>query len=355
MTQLTRPLQAASASAASRFARLPAPARGRGAKTALAVVLLLLVIWFGASGNIAWVYEADAALLAAIGALGLNLLTGNVGQISIGNAAFLAIGAYAVVICDGDVPFPVPIVVGTLACGVAGFLIGLPSLRLRGLYLVFSTLAFQYVVNFLFEQYDSSHGAGAGHYVPSPTIFGMQLSNSRSWYMLLLVVVAIVMIIVRNLVRGRPGRAWSAIRTNELAAAVMGVNVTRAKLAGFVASSMIVGFAGALSAYFLQTVSADYFSLDLAVTYIAMILIGGLGSVWGSVIGAFIVTLIPYWLSGVGGGSSPTWQADLPFVQQIVYGLAILLFLYLRPGGVASLVRPRHRSAASEQVLEDAP
>jgi branched-chain amino acid transport system permease protein len=355
MTQLTRPFQAASASAAARFARLPPPARGRGAKAALAVVLLLLVIWFGISGNITWVYEADAALLAAIGALGLNLLTGNVGQISIGNAAFLAIGAYAVVIC-GQMPFPVSIVIGTLACGVAGFLIGLPSLRLRGLYLVFSTLAFQYVVNFLCEQYDSSHGAGAGHYVPSPTIFGMQLSSTRSWYMVLLIVVAIVMIIVRNLVRGRPGRAWSAIRTNELAAAVMGVNVTRAKLAGFVASSMIVGFAGALSTYFLQTVSADYFSLDLAVTYIAMILIGGLGSIWGSVIGAFIVTLIPYWLSNIGGGgSSTTWQTDLPFVQQIVYGLAILLFLYARPGGVASLVRPRRQSAAREHVLEEAP
>jgi len=357
MTQLRRPLHAAAGTATASLAQLPAPSRRLTARVGLVAVLVAVVIWFGLGASISWVYEADAALLAAIGALGLNLLTGNAGQISIGNAAFLAIGAYSVVICGSHVPFPVPLAVGTVACGIVGLLIGLPSLRLRGLYLVFSTLALQYIVNFVFDQYDSSHGAGAGHYIPSPTIFGLQLSNTRTWYMTLLVIVAVVMILVSNLVRGRPGRAWSAIRTNELAAAVMGINVTRAKLAGFIASSMIVGFAGALSAYFVQSVSADYYSLDLAVTYIAMILIGGLGSVWGSVVGAFIVTLIPYGLSNlstqIGGGLAQKFQADLPFIQQIVYGLAVLLFLYLRPAGVASLIRSHRLSPAGPETLKE--
>jgi ABC-type branched-subunit amino acid transport system ATPase component len=169
------------------------------------------------------------------------------------------------------------------------------------------------------------------------------LDNDAVWFPVLLALVAVTAVCVRNIVRGRPGRAFAAIRTNEVAAAVMGVNVTRTKLGAFVASSFIVGISGAVGAYYLEEVNSSYYSLALAVAYIAMILIGGLASVWGSIVGAFVVTAIPFLVQNVstsliGGGSASFVQRNASSIDAILYGAAILAFLYFRPKGVASLV-----------------
>jgi branched-chain amino acid transport system permease protein len=311
------------------------------------VVLAVAGALFWRVGSSAYVYEADVALYSAIGALGLNLLTGYAGQVSIGNAAFLAIGGYTVVFLGPQVPFPVPIIVGAVAAGIVGFIIGLPSLRLRGLYLIFSTLALQYLVSFAFDQYDSSTGAIAGHFITAPSLGFATLDNSRSWFVVLVIAVLLVALFVWNLARGRPGRAWGALRQNETAAAVMGVNVTRSKLVAFTASSTIIGLAGGIGAYFLQEVSVSYYSIDLAVSYIAMILIGGLASIPGSIIGATIVTMIPFILSSTASGSGSEGgflQHNLSSIETGIYGFAILIFLYFRPAGIASLFRSRVRA-----------
>jgi branched-chain amino acid transport system permease protein len=328
--------------------------RSLGRVGAVLLALVVAAAVFAMSANSTALYDADLALLAAVGAIALNLLTGYAGQISIGNAAFLAIGAYMVVFLDSALPFPIPALVGGLAAGAVGFAIGLPSLRLRGLYLIFSTLALQFVVAFAAEQYDSSTGAAAGHFIAAPKLGPLNFLSDRTWFVSLVVVVGLVALFVRNIVRGAPGRAWAAVRANEAAAAVGGVNVTRAKLLAFTASSLLIGIAGGLGAYFLQEVDYTYFSVTLAVTYIAMILIGGLGSIWGSIIGAAIVSVFPFLMqdlstsisSGTGGNFL---QQNLSAIDTAVYGLAILVFLYFRPAGIASLGRPLRRALSRDR------
>jgi branched-chain amino acid transport system permease protein len=328
--------------------RLRASFKGRMRSLAAFGLICALLAWVYADSSSSLIYEVNLTLLAAIGALGLNILTGFAGQASIGNAAFLAIGAYTVVLTNGHVPFILILVLGALIPAAVGFVVGLPSLRLGGMYLIFSTLALQYVTAFAFDEYDASHGSGAGHFIPYPRIGDIIFSSAKAWYLLLVCLVALISLFIVNVRRGRWGRAWAALRENEAGAAVMGINVTSAKLLAFALSSAIVGFAGALSAYFVQDVSADYYSVDLAVSYVAMILIGGLGSVPGAIIGAVVVTLLPYGLSNLATslqGSAFQSIASSAALPQLIYGLAVLLFLLYRPGGIASLgsIRFRHR------------
>lgn len=328
--------------------------RRRPSWNAIAVVIVIvagIVFWRVAPDS--YIYTADTALLAAISALALNLLTGYAGQVSIGNAAFLAIGAYTVVLTNSALPFPVPVILGALLAGAVGFLIGLPSLRLRGLYLIFSTLALHFVIVFAIVEYDSKTGAVAGHALEPPTLGPVSFSDDQTWFVTFAIILAAVATFVWNVSRGRLGRAFGALRANEASAAVMGIDIVKTKLAVFTASSVIVGFAGGIGAYFLQVVSSDYYSLGLAISYIAMILIGGLASVWGAVIGAFVVTAIPFILQNIstslsGGSGSGFLQSHLSIIDTLVYGLLILLFLYFRPAGIASLSRRRNRSRVSQ-------
>ncbi|MCL4313153.1 MAG: branched-chain amino acid ABC transporter permease [Actinobacteria bacterium] len=324
--------------------RYPLNAYGLAPKLLITVVIIVAAVIFSQVGPAAYVYDADVALLAAIGAIGLNLLTGYAGQISVGNAAFLAIGAYTVVFLHANLPFPWPILIGAAAAAIVGFAIGLPSLRLGGLYLIFSTLALQFVVEFATNQYDTSTGAIAGHFIPSPKLGPWLLSSDRVWFITFLVVLVLVALFTWNIVRGQPGRAYAALRRNEAAAAVMGINVTGTKLMAFAISSAIVGLAGGLGAYFIQEVSSGYYSLTLAISYVAMVLIGGLASIWGSIIGAFVVTMIPFIMqataSSIGGASQGGFfEKNLSSIDTAIYGLAILIFLFFRPEGIASLAK----------------
>jgi branched-chain amino acid transport system permease protein len=180
----------------------------------------------------------------------------------------------------------------------------------------------------------------------------MTVDTDREWFVVLAVALAAVYAFVANVVRGRPGRAFAAIRTNEAAAAVMGVDVRATKLVAFTTSAAITGFAGALGAYFLGLVSSSYYSLPLAISYIAMILIGGLGTRVGPILGAIVVTAVPFAMQNLsnalaadasGGGFL---QRNLASVNNAIYGLAILAFLYFRPAGIASLVRSRREARA---------
>lgn len=311
----------------------------------IGIVLIIVAVVYLQTANAQYLYIGDAALLAAIGAVGLNVLTGSAGQVSIGNAAFIGLGAYTSVLLGSHLPFLVVVLCGGVVAAVVGLVIGIPSLRLRGLYLVFSTLALQFTATYVFTEYDSNTGAISGHNIEIPKIGSFAIDSDRKWYYFLMIALVVVAVIVRSVLRGRPGRAWDAIRANEASAAIMGIDVRRAKLTAFVFSSFIVGVCGAITAYFVQNVSGDYFTLNMAVSYVAMILIGGLGSIGGGIAGAIVVTALPTLTTTIssdlfGAGSSTGFiQKNLSAIDSGVYGLLILIFLFTEPAGIAGLAR----------------
>jgi branched-chain amino acid transport system permease protein len=284
-------------------------------------------------------YQADLTVLAAIGALGLNLITGYAGQASIGAAAFLAIGAFSASGVQGHVGFVVAVIVGAFAAAVAGLLVGLPALRMRGLYLIISTLVFQYLVQDGFEIVETKQGALAGYALPKAQIAGWTISSTRSWFILLTIVLVLCCIVMRFLVTSKPGRAWTMIKEHDVAAAIAGIQVGRYKITAFVISSAMLGMAGALGAYFVGQVSYDQYTLNLAVLYVAMIIVGGTGSIIGSIIGAVIITDIPFILSQLGSNSNGVnfFSQNLAFIELAVNALLLIGFLIAEPRGLAHI------------------
>jgi len=284
-------------------------------------------------------YEADLTVLAAIGALGLNLITGYAGQASIGAAAFLAIGAFSASGVQGHVGFVASVFVGAIVAAVAGLLVGLPALRMRGLYLIISTLVFQYLVQDGFEIVETKQGALGGYALPKARIGGWVISSTRSWFILLTVVLVLWCIVMRFLVTSKPGRAWTMIKEHDVAAAIAGIAVGRYKLTAFVISSAMLGMAGALGAYFVGQISYDQYTLNLAVLYVAMIIVGGTGSIFGSLIGAIIITDIPFFLSQLGSNSNGTnfFSQNLAFIELAVDALLLIGFLIVEPRGLAHI------------------
>ncbi len=337
---------------------------------ALLVVLLALPLYVQAF----WLQLGLFVFAAAIGAIGLNLLTGVTGQLSLAHAFFLAVGAYGYsFFAGGDTGIGGGIVVhglgldpllamvlAVLLAGLAGLLFSPISSRLRGIYLGVASLALVFIGQHLLLNAKSATGGFYGRNAQPFSLFGFSFTNDnppltvlnvvygqreRLWYLGLGLLV-LAYLFARNLLRGRPGRALQTIRDSEVAASVMGVNVRRYKAAAFVVSSMYAGLAGVLIALAFQRPVPDYFGLTLSITYLAMIVIGGLGSVPGSVIGAAFVTALPLVL---------THYADsLPFLAKpgepgvgpaefsnFVYGAAIVLVILVAPGGVASLFTGR--------------
>lgn len=335
MVELAQPIERAH----DRTRRVPGPRITRRAAPFVAAAVLALLLL--ALGSDYYIYIGDLCLLAAIGAIGLNLLTGTAGQLSIGSAAFLAIGAFTAVPCAPHVGFLPSVFAGGLAAAGAGLIIGFPSLRLRGMYLVFSTLALQYVVAFGFQELETKTNHIAGYTLPYIDIVGIDIDTDRRWFVFLTIVALIVCLIATGLIQGRPGRAWRSIRDHDIAAAVIGVNVSGGKLSAFVISSFFIGCSGALSGFFLQNVSYESYTLDIAVGFVAMIIIGGLGSVWGSVAGAIVVTGLPYVIRGVASGAlgstSSLVRTHLAALNVSVYAAIVIAFLLFMPAGLAGL------------------
>lgn len=337
--------------------------RRRSFRIGLIALALAGAAAFGVVEDDYAVFVVNLAMLAAVSAVALNLLTGFAGQVSIGSAAFLALGALTTVLMDSHVGFLASVLAGGMVAALVGFLVGLPSLRLRGLYLSLTTLALQFIVQFGFNQYQIFRQAPVGFRLPVAAIGPVELRSDKEWYTLILIVVAIVLLVSTFLLSGKPGRAWIALREHDVAAAIVGVDVTRYKLLAFTVSSFYIGIAGALGAYYTRTVSSDPYTLELAISFVAMIIIGGLGSLWGSVVGAFIVSLLPLVVSNVGQtmiAESPLADfviRNLPFLESMAYGLVVLAFLYFEPRGIAGLLRRlalrRHAKAVVQPVTND--
>ena len=281
--------------------------------------------------------------LAAMGALSLMLLTGHAGQISLGHAGLLAAGAFAtgILFKELNAPFWVTLPAAALTGGLLGVVFGLPSLRLRGLYLAVSTLALHFVVVYLGGEYESKRGYSTGIVIDPPQFFGYALTHPRVWYFVLLAFAALTLMLCLNLMRSRTGRAFGAIRANETVAEALGISIAGYKLLAFVISSAMTAVAGALFAYYRGFVSVEAFSLFLSISYVAMIIIGGMGSLLGALLGAVFVTLFPYVIETalLALPGAQRYAGEVFAVNYAAFGLVMVLFLVFEPLGLVGIWR----------------
>src|SRR3989441_12257307 len=303
-----------------------------------AFIVALFAIPFVAGSY--WLDVLNRTAIAVIAATGLNILTGFTGQISLGNAAFLAIGAYATAwLASHGVPFVLVIPAAGILTALAGMVFGVPSLRLKGLYLAMATLAAHFIVEFMVTHWDSVTGGVNGTSVPSPSVFGLALANDRALAFLILPACILHLWFAKNLFRTRVGKAFVAIRDQDISAQVMGVEVFRFKLLAFGVSSFYVGVAGALLAYQARIISPENFPLSVAIDQLGMIIIGGLGSVLGSILGAVFLTLLPEVLRIATSALSGQFPALIQLFAPLklgVFGITIVLFLIFEPDGLAA-------------------
>lgn len=280
--------------------------------------------------------------IAATGAVGLNLVTGTAGLISLGHAGFLALGAYttAILVSDhGWALLPAMAAAGGVSALVS-LLVGIPSLRLKGLYLAITTLAFSIITTTLILEASSITGGSGGKMVVRPHLFGFSLESGRAIYYLALAVVVLAVLGALNLLRSRVGRAWGALRDYDIAASLMGIHLQGYKLLAFAVSAFITGVAGSVLALHLRYLNIDSFALIASIEVLTMIIVGGLGSVRGAVLGAIVITLLPElsgWLFGlVGGPLKSLSAANAPELKGVIYALIIMLFLRFEPDGMAA-------------------
>ncbi len=314
----------------------------RAERVSLAIFVAALAIF----PFIASPFALDLAcqvFLAGVGALSLMLLTGYAGQISLGHAGLIAAGAFTTGILAREInaPFWITLPASAVTGVVLGFVFGLPSLRLRGLYLAVSTLALHFIVIYLGGEYETKRGFSTGIVVDPPRFAGIKLTDGRAWYFVLLLAAAFTLLISINLLRSRSGRAWRAVHARETVAEALGINIARYKLLAFVISSSMTSVAGCLFAYYRGFVSIEAFDLFLSIQYVAMIIIGGMGSLLGALLGAAFVTLFPYAIESLLKmlPNAQKLAGDIFAVNYATFGVVMILFLVLEPLGLVGIWR----------------
>jgi len=284
---------------------------------------------------------ACQVFLASVGALSLMLLTGYAGQISLGHAGLIAAGAFTTGILAREIhaPFWITLPASAVTGIVLGFVFGLPSLRLRGLYLAVSTLALHFVVIYLGGEYETKRGFSTGIIVEPPSLAGFRLSGGRFWYFTLLAAAAVSLFICINLLRSRSGRAFRAVHARETVAEALGISIAGYKLLAFVISSSMTSVAGCLFAYYRGFVSIEAFDLFLTIQYVAMIIIGGMGSLLGALLGAAFVTLFPYAIEALLHllPNVERLAGDIFAVNYASFGVVMILFLIFEPLGLVGI------------------
>lgn len=354
-------------------ARGPAPAAIRPGHTrtkaavvvAVAILSILLPFWL----NAFWLSTAVFVLIAAIGATGLGVLTGYTGQISLGHAFFLAVGAYTggVLGADHGLTAAIWIPAAGIVAGLCGAIVGPTALRLRGLYLAIVTIGLVFIGQHIWFNVASISGGPGGRSFPpiqfgsfnfAPgqqlTLGGLVIDHNGLYYYLSLIILALAMVFVWNLSRTRVGRAMQAVRERELPASVMGVNLARTKVSAFVISSALAGICGALYSSFLSFITPDSWNLLLSIQYVAAIIVGGIGTVWGPVLGSVVIFALPSILQSLFPQSS-SGGVPIDAITSIAYGVLIIVFFVVEPRGLVGLgaragaLRRRLSSAGSRQ------
>ena len=341
-TSQLAPLPTAPAEPPTVPSRAPSPLGGRRARAALAACALLLALALPAVVDQVFGFSAGFQLhrisligIFALAAFAQNILTGYAAQPSLGNAAFFGLGGYLVAWLAGDMgkPFWVAILVAMAASALVGVVIGGPALRISGAYLAIATLGLVLIAGSLFDFWDTTAGRMSYDINTLPPL----LSDDHSLYYVVLAIAVAVFGVGATLLRSRVGRAWVAIRDSETAARAFGVNVTYYKLLAFIVSAALTGLAGSLYAIWAQTANSSMSSVDETIVFLSMIVVGGLGSMLGSMLGALFVGFLPLLLGQI---PSPLTFGGLNIQVSTlttgIYGLLLLLALIFFPAGLAS-------------------
>lgn len=304
------------------------------------VLLVLLFPWIGGSYL---TYLACLTGIHVIAAMGLNIVTGYAGQISLGHAAFMGVGCYTVAaLARMDVPFYLALPAGGLLSALAGIVVGIPSLRIKGLYLAVATLAAQFILMFIFREWDSVTGGVRGVNLPPAQLGSWVLNTEGEIYYVIMACAFVMLLGARNLFRTYIGRSFIAIRDKDISAEVLGIDLFRGKLMAFALGSFYAGVAGGLMGYFYRAITPEHFTLTLSVFYLAAIIVGGLGTVVGAILGAAFMVLVPEALRGVVSLVTvwaPNAMALLSPVREMVFGALIIVFLIFEPHGLVEMWR----------------
>lgn len=290
------------------------------------------------------VFVVNLVLINIIIIFGLNVLIGNTGQISLGHGGFVAIGAYMTVILDGSLPFLLALLIAALIAAVFGVLLGIPSLKLEGPYLAVATLGFGLAITVIIGRVQF-FGGHMGLIPPALEIFGLSVSSNTQFYFMCLIIALILGVFARLVIGSRIGRAFSAIRDSDIAAAALGVNVVRYKIMSFAFSAFYAGIGGGIWAYALGFISPGVFTPTLSILLLSMVVVGGLGTITGSVLGATVVTLLNLQSEKIVElpvlGSIFEWFSanfmsisGLPNINWVFMGLTIILIILFEPYGL---------------------
>ena len=302
------------------------------------------VFWYGALGVALlaapwavpeyWLAQLTFVLIYSIAGLGLMLLAGFTGQFSIGHAAFLGVGAYTQAVLSGmGWPFPLALACAALLSAAVGVVVGLPALRVKGIYLGIATLSFGFIVEEVFARWEKVTGGNAGMHVKAPELFGWTIASGEGFYFLCLVLTVLCTLAVLNLLRSPTGRAFVAIRDSEISAQSMGINLARYKTLSFALSAALAGIGGALYAHKLQFISPDQFDIVQSIDLLLMVVIGGLGSVHGAFLGAIFLISMPQAIA-MSKDYLPESIGQAPGLQAVVYGVVLIAFVLFEPQGL---------------------
>lgn len=313
------------------------------------VIFLACLVAVPFMANSYWMYLACLVLINVAAATGLNILTGYTGQVSLGHGAFMAVGAYTVAVLEQRLGTPALLnllMAGGLAAAI-GVVVGIPSLRVKGLYLAIATIGASIILQFVFINWSSVTGGSRGINVAPATIFGKELTTYYQLYWVFMPVTVLMVLGAANLFRTRIGRAFIAIRDRDISAEVLGIPLLRYKLLSFAISSFYAGIAGGMWAYFFRAVGPESFTLLTSIFFLAAIIVGGMGSILGAIVGAVFMTMVPELLRfGVDVISPFVDNAAtlLAPVRTVVFGGLIIFFLVFEPQGIAEIIQRIRRS-----------
>jgi branched-chain amino acid transport system permease protein len=281
-----------------------------------------------------YIGELGAVFIFAIAGVGLMLLTGYTGLVNLGHAAFLGIGAYTeAVLLTAGWPFALTLPISGLLAGIAGVAIGIPTLRMSGLYLAIATLAFGQIVATVLEKWDSVTHGFDGMPVPTPSILGVQIQGATGVYYAALVVLVFSLWIGCNILRTPLGRAMVAIRDSEISAQSMGINVALYKTIAFAVSAALTGLAGALFAHYVNFLAPDSFDILLSIQFLTIVFVGGIGSLHGVIFGTLFVRLLPQAIA-IARDYLPAKIAHMPGLEPSIFGLILVLVILFEPAGI---------------------
>jgi len=312
-------------------------------RTHWALLVVLLVVVFTAPLYLSnyWLGVANLIGITIIAAIGLNILIGYCGQLSIGHAGFMAVGAYTTAVLTNKLGFPflVGLICSGFSAGLIGLIFGIPSVRVKGFYLAITTIAAQFIIIWIINHWSSVTGGFVGISVPYASIGGIEFKDDASQFYLIMGITAVCILFAKNLARGRIGRAFIAVRDNDLAAEVMGINLLYYKLLAFFIGCFLAGIAGSLFAHWTGFLNAKNFTLTDSILYIGMVIIGGLGTTIGPILGVVLIRLLQQGIMYI----SPLLESTFPVIPAgftsgigpMVFGLVIVLFLILEPRGLA--------------------